>query len=182
MNATNNVTSLLSSRELQLRGWNKRSIKHLLSNSKKITFDNINFFLTEDVLRKEKTPYFIEHKDCDLKLIRAECRRLEYFVRKHKSTEFSILTFSDNISLFREAVEHYNKMTQKELKLESNMKMSFLSRISVNMLRHTCVEYIDILSSITKERTRTEIYLSLKSTINAKILLKYKILGEYYIE
>lgn len=173
-------TPLLSSRELQLRGWSKETIKKLLKGRKQFTQEGLDFFMREDALAQEKTPYFLENKEDNPRLVEAEMRRLKFYVERHKALRFSILTFKDEISLYREAIRHYNKATGGKLKLHRNIKMEFLSRIVVNMLRHTCIEYIEILSSITSERTRSEIYYDLKRQVNIQILQKYQKIGKYY--
>ena len=121
-----NGVKYLSNKELRLRGWTSNAIKLLLKPAFNVKMGRIKFYIEDEVFSAESTDTFKKLKCIPVRLIKSEELRLDFFKKEIDNTSFTILYFRDHMVLFREAVNHYNNVSHKNVEFSRNLRLSFL--------------------------------------------------------
>ena len=108
--------------------------------------------------------------------------------RKHNilnyidTLDLKIKIFKSKQDLYKAALKEYNdynNYTNKKTKLKyKSCDESFLKRISINYLRHTCTNYEDQLVNMFNNDKNKRGYNKLKTKVNDKIYETYPFLFE----
>jgi len=179
----------ISKAGLKARGWTDSMIRRLLGDPD-LTVRNpyyrkapeMKLYLIERVNRIEGSDIFLELKEKSMK-------RSEAMKKVAKMKESELLKYIDSIEIEVKkmeiekiknlAIEEYN-FHQGEIDHFENMLIgkkdldsAFLSRITVNYIRHNLTNYEDLLEELEGKVGKYEAYIKLKNKILEKIAEVY---------
>ena len=175
------------------RGWSKRLIDNFLfepdlytqnthrgrdSVCKLYKMERVLEVEAEDEEFHEEFEKVKKRRNSALKSVNKKRQELFDYIN---NLEIRILEFPTQQKLFKAAINHYNNLQfEREnyfaTDATTNSDAKFLKRISVNFLRHSCVNYEPELDQLFGKIGRNEGYWMLKEKINDLIYEKYPFL------